>query len=252
MRWPVQIVQNHLRLSHPATHQEGGAAAYAIVATHPLLGQLLLLKQRPVLELLLPELLRALLLEIALLLLLQHALQLYELLLLKVLMSQLTDLFRYNRGLERAAGLAVTLVANHGTDCSALPEPTNSPNADFGVWKNGENGENGGKWGDGEIAGMAHRMWVVEGCGGAWLRKMGQKGEENGRKMGDGRKYPFFTVPFPQISRGRRSRQQSLWKSQRTALTDGKTGIVAIHRHSPPRRPARMGGKKIALRGGGG
>ena len=50
----------------------------------------------------------------------------------------------------------------------------------------GEMGENGGKWGkleengekwrgNGEIAGIEHGMWVVEGCGGMWLRKMAEK-----------------------------------------------------------------------------
>ena len=27
---------------------------------------------------------------------------------------------------------------------------------------------------NGEMAGMAHGMWVVEGCGRMWLRKMGE------------------------------------------------------------------------------
>ena len=54
--------------------------------------------------------------------------------------------------------------------------------------KMGENGEiavkNGEKWGEiGEISGMAHGMWVVEGCDRMWSRKMRPKWEENGRKM---------------------------------------------------------------------
>ena len=56
---------------------------------------------------------------------------------------------------------------------------TNSPNQDFTVsgemeeneGKGGEIGGHGGKWGglgwrNGEIAGIAHGMWVVEGCSG--------------------------------------------------------------------------------------
>ena len=45
-------------------------------------------------------------------------------------------------------------------------ELTNSPNQDFGFWKNEGNGGNGGKWrrmggnggGNGEIAGIAHGL----------------------------------------------------------------------------------------------
>ena len=48
--------------------------------------------------------------------------------------------------------------------------------------------------GDGEMAGIAHRMWLVEGCGGMWLKKLGEKWEKNGSKMG--RDTPFLTVPF--------------------------------------------------------
>ena len=64
-----------------------------------------------------------------------------------------------------------------------------------GKW--GEMGENGGKW---EIAGIAHRMWVVEGCGGMWLRKMGQKWENNRRKMGQNTH--FSQSHFPRFSGG--------------------------------------------------
>ena len=51
--------------------------------------------------------------------------------------------------------------------------------------KLGGNGENwremGGKLREiGELSGIPHGMWVVEGCGMMWLRKMGQ----NERKMG--------------------------------------------------------------------
>ena len=43
--------------------------------------------------------------------------------------------------------------------------------------------ENGGKWGgDGEIAVIAHGMWVVEGCGGICLREMGEDWEKKGTK----------------------------------------------------------------------
>ena len=54
---------------------------------------------------------------------------------------------------------------------------------------------NGGDWG---IAGIAHGVWVVEGCGGMWLRKMGQQQERNGTK------YPFLNPPpFSHFSGGR-------------------------------------------------
>ena len=42
-------------------------------------------------------------------------------------------------------------------------EFTNSPNQDLEAAKMRETGERGG---NGEIAGIAHGMWVVEGCGG--------------------------------------------------------------------------------------
>ena len=45
-----------------------------------------------------------------------------------------------------------------------------------------------GKWAEmednGEIAGIAHGMRVVEGCGGMWWRKMGQKMGEKWEKNG--------------------------------------------------------------------
>ena len=66
--------------------------------------------------------------------------------------------------------------------------------------------ENGGKrggigeiGGNGEIAGIAHGTWVVEGCGGMRLRTMGQKMGEKWEK--NGTKYPFFTAPFLPFSR---------------------------------------------------
>ena len=54
----------------------------------------------------------------------------------------------------------------------------------------------GGMEKNGEIAGIACGMWVVEGCGGMWLRKMG----ENGRKMG-GKwdEIPIFYSPISPI-----------------------------------------------------
>ena len=55
-------------------------------------------------------------------------------------------------------------------------------------------GEVGAKWGklvgNRGIAIIAHKMWVVEGCGGMSSKKMGEKREENEIR------YPFFTVPF--------------------------------------------------------
>ena len=55
----------------------------------------------------------------------------------------------------------------------------------------GEMGGNGGKWGgNGEVAGIAQGMWVVEGCCGMWLRGRGGKWEKNATK------YSFFIVPF--------------------------------------------------------
>ena len=68
---------------------------------------------------------------------------------------------------------------------SATTELTNSPNPDFGVRINW------GKWGkwrgNGEMAVIAHGMRVVEGCGGMWSRKMGEKWNEIPT---------FFTVPL--------------------------------------------------------
>ena len=108
----------------------------------------------------------------------------------------------------------------------------------------GETGERGGNWGERggmgwnrEIVGRAHRMCVVEGCGGMRFRKMGQKWQGNRRKMG--RKYPFFTVPcFLILPEVKDLPNNSLCKNQLTALTDGKIGTFVTH--SPPRRPVRM------------
>ena len=135
-------------------------------------------------------------------------------------------------------GAAAPLALGQASTLSAT-ELTNSPNQNFGVWKNG-----GGGWeGNGEIAGIAHGMWVVEGCGGMWLRKMGEMGgkwEENGRKMGENTHLspifpftPFFwrskvfpTIPFVNTSSPHSMTEK--WES------------FATHRHSPPRWPVRM------------
>ena len=58
-----------------------------------------------------------------------------------------------------------------------------------------------------------------------------------GRRWDD---IPLFHSPisltFPEVEDLPHS---SLCKTQPTALTDGKTGMFATHRHSPPRRPGR-------------
>ena len=101
----------------------------------------------------------------------------------------------------------------------------------------GEMEENGGKMGEmEEIAGVAHEMRVVEGCGGMSLRKMGQKREANERKMGQNSYFSEFH--FPNSPAGRRSSPRSLCKHQLTALTAGKMGFSATHRHL--RRRVRM------------
>ena len=63
-------------------------------------------------------------------------------------------------------------------------------------------GGDGGKWGDmGERrGGLAHGMWVVEGCRGMLLRELG-KWDINGTKMG--RTTRFSQSHFPQCSGGR-------------------------------------------------
>ena len=101
-------------------------------------------------------------------------------------------------------------------------------------------GEMGEMEKNGEIAGIAHGMWVVEGYGGMWLRKMGGKWEESGTK------YPFSSSPnFPIFLKAEDLPLSSLCNNQLTALTDGKKGLFAVHRHSPPRRLMRM----LGLRG---
>ena len=56
-------------------------------------------------------------------------------------------------------------------------------------WGGGEKWAKRG-WGIGETSGIAHGMWILEGCGGMWLRKMGEK-REGGRD-----EIPIFTAPF--------------------------------------------------------
>ena len=113
---------------------------------------------------------------------------------------------------------------------------------EWGKWrKMGEMGETGEKWGS---SGIAHRTWVVEGCGGMWwdvVEKNGTKMGENGRKMGR-------NTYFPVAHRGRivgtfcrRSKivpTVPFVKNQLTELTDGKMEIFATHRYSLPRRLA--------------
>ena len=82
----------------------------------------------------------------------------------------------------------------------------------------------------------------MEGCGGVWLRKKGQKQQENGRKMG-GKwdKIPIFhSPPFPIFPEVKDLPHSPLCENRLTALTDGKMGSFATHRHSPPRRLVRM------------
>ena len=63
-------------------------------------------------------------------------------------------------------------------------------------WKMEENRRKWGKWvwGVGGIGGRAHGMWVVEGCGGMWLRKMGENmGEKwDQRPIFHGSIFPIF------------------------------------------------------------
>ena len=52
--------------------------------------------------------------------------------------------------------------------------------------------------GNGEMVGIEHEMWVVEGCGGVWLKKMGLKWDKNGGTMGEKwDEIPILTVQFP-------------------------------------------------------
>ena len=151
-----------------------------------------------------------------------------------------------------------------------------------GMGENGEMGENAGNWGErggggdwggmggiggksgkggemgGGVAGIAQGMWGVEGCGGMWLRKMGhQKGEnweEKGRQMG--RNIHFSQSHCPRFSGGRRTSPSRLCKHQPTARADGKLGLLATHRRSPPRRMlgawrGRGGGRNLPVDNGG-
>ena len=103
----------------------------------------------------------------------------------------------------------------------------------------GEMEKNGGEMGgNGELAGIAHGVWVVEGCGVMWSRKMGQNGTTLGEKWHE---IPIFhssiSPMFPEVEDPLHS---SLCRNQFTALTDGKMGMFATHRHSPPQRLVRM------------
>ena len=86
----------------------------------------------------------------------------------------------------------------------------------------------------GEIAGIAHGMGVVEGCGAMRERKLGVKWDET----------PIFHSPispiFPEVNELPRS---FLCKHQRTALTDRKMRTFASHQHSPP----QVGGGTTAV-----
>ena len=66
--------------------------------------------------------------------------------------------------------------------------------------------KNGGEWGEiGGISGIAHGMWVVEGCRGMWLRRM----EKTGRKMGETwDEIPIFHSPFFPFPGGQRCSSQ--------------------------------------------
>ena len=110
--------------------------------------------------------------------------------------------------------------------------------------KGGEMGGNGGKWRkmggtggnwgelgrNGKIAVIAHGMWVVEGCGGMWLRKMGETREKNGTN------YPFSTVPFSPFSR--RSKTFPPISFAKTSSSHSQTEkrdvlpLTDTHRHS--------------------
>ena len=141
-----------------------------------------------------------------------------------------------NRRAGRRAGIGNAEVSPvHCPQASALTatELTNSTKPGFWSpdkwgtwWKWAAMGENGGEWGGGE-AGVAHRMWVVEGCGGMWLRRMGSKWDE----------LPIFHNPtFPISPEVEDLSHSSLCKKQLSALTDRKMGFCATHRHSPPVR----------------
>ena len=87
---------------------------------------------------------------------------------------------------------------------SAPPNPPTHQTRTLGRGEMGTAGEReknggGGLGADGETWGTAPGMWVVEGCGRMWLRKMGRnwerngrKWDEQGRKMGRNTHFPHF------------------------------------------------------------
>ena len=95
-------------------------------------------------------------------------------------------------------------------------------------------GANGGKWGDmgGNGGDIGHSIQDV-GCGGLWRDVV----EKNGAKMGEKwDETPIFqSPPFPIFPEVEDIPKSSLCKNELTALTNGKKGIFATHRHSPPR-----------------
>ena len=92
--------------------------------------------------------------------------------------------------------------------------PSHLPTHQNRIWESGKMGEMGGKGGRNgggaeEIAGIAHGMWVVEGCGGMRLRKMGPKWGGGGEWGENGTKYTHFSwCHFPHFSGGRRPSPQ--------------------------------------------
>ena len=100
--------------------------------------------------------------------------------------------------------------------------------------------ENGGKWGklggNGEIAGVARGMWVVEGCGG--MRNMGHKWEKVGEKWDE--MLMFYSPISPLIWRSKTFPSAPFIQISAPHPPDGKLGILATHRHSPPRRLVRI------------
>ena len=111
----------------------------------------------------------------------------------------------------------------------------------------GEMDRNGGKWGKwremgGVISGIAHGIWVVEGCGGMWLSKLGREWEKNGENNGRTRvrNTHFSQSLFSHVPGGRRSSPQSPLLKPAHALTNEKMGLFATPGHSLPRRLLRM------------
>ena len=94
--------------------------------------------------------------------------------------------------------------------------------ANGGKWlKVGGNGEKwGGMGGNWEISDIVHGMWVVEGCGRMWLRKLRRKWMKNGRKTG--RNTHFSQSHFPRCSGGRRSSLQFPLGKISSLLVNGK------------------------------